>query len=388
MAIVNSYNLFVDTERCLSQDSTGDNVYLPLGQTPITCGSNEFIRLTLQEFSMYKSWNNVNSTNNVFRVADANSEQTSAITVGNYATPRKMLNQGFLGTGLSVTPLKTALENLVNFGGGSTTVSLALNTPLSGDTVESSTNIASITATYSAPHGYTTSALAPKLRCYVADGKSYQLLGAKRIIDPADTTSSSWTATLGDTASPPADTTTKITFTMFYPAQTATETHVFLRINEQNTNIATSSLSIFKEDTKKTEMTSTKILGIMPIDTEYVRYVAGTEMVYFTNILAKQVAQLQIQITDSNGVEFPLTDPQQNTLGNRWFNCVIRVDIVSLGSNPQHSINNPNTQETTAPRFSTAPSSMIGHIQSMGLNGPQSGYYGDGFYNYSGKRIN
>ena len=280
MAIVNSYNLFVDTERCLSQDSTGDNVYLPLGQTPITCGSNEFIRLTLQEFSMYKSWNNVNSTNNVFRVADANSEQTSAITVGNYATPRKMLNQGFLGTGLSVTPLKTALENLVNFGGGSTTVSLALNIPLSGDTVESSTNIASITATYSAPHGYATSALAPKLRCYVADGKSYQLLGAKRIIDPSDTTSSSWTATLGDTASPPADTTTKITFTMFYPAQTATETHVFLRINEQNTNIATSSLSIFKEDTKKTEMTSTKILGIMPIDTEYVRYVAGTEMVY------------------------------------------------------------------------------------------------------------
>ena len=40
MSIVNSYNLFVDTERNLSADSTGDNVYLPLGQTPITCGSN------------------------------------------------------------------------------------------------------------------------------------------------------------------------------------------------------------------------------------------------------------------------------------------------------------------------------------------------------------
>ena len=139
MSIVNSYNLFVDTERNLSQDSTGDNIYLPLGQTPITCGSNEFIRLTLQEFSMYKSWNNVNSTNNVFRVADANSEQTSAITVGNYATPRTMLNRGFIGNSLSgflpVAPLKTALENLVNFGGGSTTItSLVLNTPTSGDT--------------------------------------------------------------------------------------------------------------------------------------------------------------------------------------------------------------------------------------------------------------
>lgn len=392
MSIVNSYNLFVDTERNLSQDSTGDNIYLPLGQTPITCGSNEFIRLTLQEFSMYKSWNNVNSTNNVFRVADANSVQTTAITVGNYETPRKMLLRGFMGyklsggalTPLAVQPLKTALENLVNFGGGSLTItSLVLNDPQVGDTVESSTNIASITATYSAPHGYTTTL--PTLRCYVADGKSYQLLGAKRIVDPADTTSSSWTATLGDATG--ASTTTKITFTMFYPAQVATETHVYLRVNEQNTNIATTSLSTINEDTKKTEMSSTKILGIMPIDTEYVRYVAGTEMVYFTNILAKQVAQLQIQITDSNGNQFPLTNPSQDTLGNRFFTCVIRVDIVSLGANPQHSINNPNTQETTAPRFSSAPSSMIGHLQSMGLNGAQSGYYGDGFYNYAGKRI-
>ena len=38
---------------------------------------------------------------------------------------------------------------------------------------------------------------------------------------------------------------------MFYPAQIATETHVFVRVNEQNTNIATSSLSTYKEDTKK-----------------------------------------------------------------------------------------------------------------------------------------
>lgn len=372
--IVNSYNIFVDTERNLSQDSTGDDIHLPLGQAPITCGSNEYIRLTLQEFSMYKSWNNVNSTNNVFRVADSGGEQTTAVISGNYATPRKMLNLGFL------PPLQTALETLV---GGGITVALTLNNPLSGDTVETSTNVASITATYSAAHGYTT--VLPQLRCYVADGKSYQLLGAKRISDPADTTTYSWTATLGDTAG--ANTTTKITFTMFYPAQTATETHVYLRVNEQNTNLATSSLFTTNEDTKKTEISSTKILGIMPIDTQFVRYVAGTEMVYFTNILAKQIAHLQIQITDSNGNQFPQTSPLQDTLGNRSFNCVIRVDIVSLGANHPHSINNHNTEETTAPRFSTGPSTMIGHLQSMGLNGPQSGYYGDGFYNHAGKRI-
>jgi len=375
MSIVNSYNIIVDTERNLSQDSRGDDVYLPLGQTPITCGSNEYIRLTLQEFSMYRSWNNVNATNNVFRVADSGGVQTTAITVGNYLEPRKMLNDGFL------SPLQTALETLV---GGGRTVSFVLNNPGSGDTVMSSTNVASITATYSSAHGYTT--VLPSLRCYVADGKSYQLLGAKRIVDPADTTSSSWSAALGDTAG--ASTTTKITFTLFYPAQIATETHVFMRVNEQNNNIATSSMSSFKQDTQKTEMTSTKILAIIPIDSEYVRYVAGTEMVYFTNILSKQIGQLQIKITDANGEQFPMTSPDQNRLGNRFFIAIIRVDIVSLGTNPQASPNNPNLKETTAPRFSTGPSTQIGHIQSVGLNdGVQSGYNGNGFYDFRGIKI-
>jgi hypothetical protein len=367
MSVVNSYNIFVDTERNLSQDSTGDNIHLPLGQTPITCGSNEYIRITLQEFSMYKSWNNVNSSNSTFRVADTGGEQTKTIIEGNYKTARKMLNLGFL------PPLKEALEALV---GGGKTVTLTLTNPTASSTIEDDTNIASITAVYSSAHGYTA---LPQLRCYVADGKSYQLLGAKRITDPADTTTYSWTATSINA--------TTIQFDLFYPAQHATETHVYLRVNEQNTNIATSGLSSSDRDTKRTEMSSTKILGIIPIDTQYARFVAQNDLVFFTHILSKQISHLQLQITDSNGNEFPLTDPTQNTLGNRFFNCVIKVDIVSLGTTAQHSINNPNTQETTAPRFSSAPSSMIGHIQSMGLNGIQSGYYGDGFYNYSGKRV-
>ena len=369
MSVVNSYNIFVDTERNLSQDSTGDNIHLPLGQSPITCGSNEYIRLTLQEFSMYKSWNNVNPNNNKFRVADSVKVETGRVIEGNYKSARKMLNLGFLPS------LTTALNDLI---GGGKTVTLTLNNPQSQSSIEDSTNIGSITAVYSAAHGYTNSNL-PQLRCYVADGKSYQLLGGKRIIDTADTTSKSWKASLVDA--------TTVKFEFYYPAQHATETHVYLRIGEQNTNLATSSLSTVDEDTKRTEMSSTKILGIIPIDTQYARFVASNDMVFFTHILSKQISHLQIQITDSNGNQFPLTNPGQDVLGNRWFNCVLKVDIVSLGANPQHSINNPNTQETTAPRFSSAPSSMIGHIQSMGLNGVQSGYYGDGFYNYSGKRI-
>jgi hypothetical protein len=373
--LVNSYNLFLDTERNLSPDSNGDNIYLPLGQTPITCGSDEFIRITLQEFTMNKSWYNINSSNNVFRVADGGGEQTTAVLAGNYETPRTMLNKGFL------PPLKIALDTLV---GGGITTTLTLDNPFNGATVENSTNVAKIVAVYSAPHGYT-AGNEPILRCYVADGKSYQLLGGKRIVDPADTTSSSWSASLGDpTGASTADT---ITFTLFYNAQTTTQTHAYIRVNEQNTNIATSSMSSPDVDTKRTEMSSTKVLGIVPIDTEYVRYVAGTNMVYFTNILAKQVAQLQVLITDSTGNPFPLINTNQNVLGNRFFTAVLRVDVISLGQNTPHSINNSNTEERTPARFSSGPRTQIGHLESMGLNGAGSGYYGSGFVDYKGNRI-
>ena len=52
--IVNSYNIYVDTERNTSVNSTGDDVKLSLSQTPVTCADNQFIRLTLQSFNMYK----------------------------------------------------------------------------------------------------------------------------------------------------------------------------------------------------------------------------------------------------------------------------------------------------------------------------------------------
>jgi hypothetical protein len=103
--------------------------------------------------------------------------------------------------------------------------------------------------------------------------------------------------------------------------------------------------------------------------------------------MSKQVTQLNLRLTDSVGNFFPLTSDDQDTLGNRCFTAIIRVDIVSLSSSIPHSINNPNIQETTQPRFSTAPSTKVGLVESNGLNGPQSGFYGNGFFALTGKRL-
>ena len=58
--VVKSYNIFIDTERNMPASSDGNSIMMSLNQTPITCDSNQYIRMTLQSFSMYKSFTNVN----------------------------------------------------------------------------------------------------------------------------------------------------------------------------------------------------------------------------------------------------------------------------------------------------------------------------------------
>jgi len=372
--VVQSYNLFIDTERNLSADSTGDNVYLPLGQTPITCGTNQYIKLTLNEFSMEKSFHDVNSLNNTIIVRDGAGEQQLVLPPANYSSSYKL----FSDTDGFITPVQTVLNNLVG-GGITTTVTLISPTGSSNNDL-----ILQFTALYSAPHGYTL-ATAPIFQCYVADGKSYMLLGGKRVVDPADTSTPSLTTTLGDATG--ANTTTTLTFTGFYNCNYFTSSHAYIRINEQNNNIGTSSLQSPKVDTQQTQMSNTKVLGMIPIDSGYIRYVAQSDNVFYAEIQAKQISQLQIQITDALGNLFPLVAPQQNTLGNRNFKAVIRVDIMEYPSNNPNIPNAVNLEEKTAPMYSSAPATKIGFLQSNGLNGPNSGLLGNGFFNFQGKQI-
>ena len=376
MSIVNSYNLFIDTERNLSQESNGQEINLPLGQTPITCGTDQFVRLTLQEFTMYKSWNSVNNTNSGFRVALPSVKQVAeSLIEGNYNSFFSLLENGLIDA--SNNKLKTAIDAL---DASKVVLSTEVLNPDTGN-AGNTDNVAQIKVTYTGAHGYTNDT-APIMQFFVEDGKSYQLLGGKRIRGNANSnlTSKSWNTTVLDTSS--------IILTGYYSGQIATQTHAYLRINEQNTNIATSAFDqVSNVDTRRTEMGSSNILGIIPITSSWMRYVAQSDMVYFTNIISKQVTQLRIRITDSNGNFFPLMASGQAEDGNRSFTAVIRVDTVLLPSSIPHSINNPSMNETTQPRFSSAPRTQIGHLESNGLNGATSGYYGDGFVGVTGQRI-
>jgi hypothetical protein len=121
--------MFIDTERNLSSDSTGDNVALPLSQTPITAGRDQFIRLNLLEFSMPKSFHDINALNNTFTIRDSGGNETVVLPASNYNSAAKLFNSvvGFQ------TPVLNALTTLQ---GGGLTLSMSVITPLTAGNSE------------------------------------------------------------------------------------------------------------------------------------------------------------------------------------------------------------------------------------------------------------
>lgn len=387
--IVNSYNIFIDTERNVSQDSTGDSINLPLGESPIVAGSNQLIKLNLMELTVPKTWYDVNSTNSTFRIEDGNGpgavELTANCVLGNYDTPYNFFNNGFLP---SVLTTFLNLPTLAGSTAGGSSFVINNPTPPSA-TIDNNTNVLDFTMTIDVATPYANTGDCPIFKFFVRDGKCFQLAGGKRIrtepvAPPVGTQNMCYEcyAVTAGGINPMV-----ISYRAYYNGQTSTENYCYVRINEQNTNTETSSLNSFQADTHRTSMTGSNILGIVPINPDYCRYIAQTDNVFFTTILAKQVAQMRIKITDALGEQFPLIAPDQNTLGNRYFTAVIRVDIIQLHPSIPHSNHNPNLDEKTQARFGTEPANQMGIVTNVGKNGPQSGFYGDGFYNFQGKRI-
>ena len=87
--IIKSFNIFVDTDRGQHTGScTADNIELNLNHVNINTSKGQFMRLTLQNFSMFKNWTNVNTYNSKFRVVidGLNKDFTIDLDHKDYAT--------------------------------------------------------------------------------------------------------------------------------------------------------------------------------------------------------------------------------------------------------------------------------------------------------------
>ena len=362
--VINSYNIYVDTERYLNATSDGDSIMLSLNQTPITCSDNQYIRLTLQSFSMYKSFTNVNANNNIFRLTTVGGTVPAPVTDAKFFLPSMdYASRNTLGLEFA-TLLANALATASGVALAATPVPItganALTPPASGNT----DNIITFRIDFTAAHNLTT----VLVRTLIEDGDSFEILGTNRI--RADDGTPAWD--LLNSLTVDLTNANYILVSCPYNCQLSSQQNVYLRTDVNNTNIQTESFNAENTDVVgSNNLSSSRILARMGIDNEFVNFTTGTQMEYFVNLNTRQLTFLRLFITDSHGRNIPqnvqrvlagLTgnDPlippvEQLTLGNRSWEACIKVDIVQFMGGQNGVLQTQLPVPTVPARFGTDP---------------------------------
>ena len=367
--VVNSYNIFLDTERNLNATSDGDSIMLSLNQTPITCAENQYIRLTLQSFSMYKSFTNINPNNNIFRITD-DGAISQPVDLPLFLPPQDYASLNSLAFQFANTlATQLALDTGVALAAVPipTTGPDAILPPQSGDT----NNIIRFRIDFVGPHGLTQLLI----RTLVEDGDCFEILGTNRI--RADDGTPAWpllNSLVVDLAPASAPTpANSIIIQCLYNAQASSQQNVYLRTDINNTNIQTESFSSLNTDVVgASQLSSSRILGRMIVDNDFVNFTTGTQMEYFVSLTTKQITHMRIYITDSHGRSIPQNVPYNNnipvyppayqlTLGNRSWEGVIKVDIVQFMGGQNNVLQSTPVFHSVPARFGTEPLNKLNY---------------------------
>jgi hypothetical protein len=374
--IVSSFNIFVDSDRgSPNSTSKGDDYHLNLTGVNLDAEKGQIIRLTVNNFSMYKTFTNVNAHNSKFFL------RTKKDNPGNSNSPTNPI-----GTQLELphknhdTIHKIALDfaetlktqlfiDASNNDSNATKVTLVASTLTPASTAGvagTSNNVISFKLEFQdgnngdAPTAHNLTDVKvqfyEKLPDTEDDSDVFSLLGGNRIHKNTDTTTNS--ITVDSTNDPNA-----ITFTCLYPAQRHTEQFVYLRTNLTSNSLATSSLEAGNHSHDTTNVHHTNILGRFVIDSEVVQYAAGTGREYFIDLpTQRHLNNIRLYLTDHHGRMLSTFAPEQNTLGNLNFNLVLRCDIIQRRA-PNEGFT-PPVQRTAPARFSNPILQQDGHTRT------------------------
>ena len=336
----------MDTERCLNSSSDGDSINLSLSNTPITCSDNQFIRISLQNFSAYKSFTNINPNNNTFRIthngSNAQTDKALYIPPGNYSSINDLASKFATILGNQLAADLTLTYTVPN---------ATLLPPQSG----TSDNIISFTLKFNASHNITDL----KIRTLIDDGDTFEVLGTNRISD--DDGTPAWH--LLDSCNVDLSVTDEVTVNCYYNAQLSSQQNVYLRSDLNSTSIQTESFIAGNNDKNVgSKISSSNILGRMIIDNDFVNFNTASSDEYSINVGSKMINHMRLFITDSHGRKIPPNIKYQNNvpvypqsdqlrLGNRSFEAVIKVDILQYTNVRNNQLITEKGEETIPARF-------------------------------------
>ena len=176
--IVETHNLFIDTSTANKEsNSRGDDFQLHLNTQSVDADRNQFIRLTLNDFSMYKTWTDVNDNNKTIIIDDGTGDRKVALTKQNYETLYDLaLNfANLIGTDI-ITNSSAASFTI-------TGLTPAATTGING----TADNIIRFTINTNIAHGLTQYLI----QLFEEEGDSFALLGGNRIYGSTPSTENS-----------------------------------------------------------------------------------------------------------------------------------------------------------------------------------------------------
>jgi len=321
--IVESYNLFLNTD-----DATrdGQNYNFEFGNNALmTRNKDQYIRLTLLNFNMYKNWTDVNSYNSGLMVKKGGVYAPVTIAHQNYAS----LHDLATAFGNALLP---AIDTVLG-GTASTLTGTATLPPASAGIAGTSANIISVTINKAA-HGVTQANVTSgdfQLAAIIDPANDANLaglgllqgadaallLGGDRIA--AGSTDQSFIVTIVD-----VDT---IKVTAKYPGQRSSEPNIYLRINPAPQIFASEAFQTPLTTSGENRLNPSTILAEVKIDTEFVQYNPQSDKEFFINMYQPAINHFNIQLTDSRNRPLPFLTGQE-IKGNRFFTATLRVDIV------------------------------------------------------------
>lgn len=355
--IINSFLLYVDTERSKNTNSTGTNIIVPLNESNVVCGDDQFIRLSLVNFSSFRNYPSINANNNTFQMRCTRAIPPAAPTVPAAVAilPQNYRNLNDIAVNYA-TNMATEIFRWINAAvptAGVTSV-VALNT--APNVIQPSAAVAAagtgnniFDCTFEARNGAVATAhgiTAFIAQFLVSQGDCWAIMGGDRIRDPADTTTDSMICSI--------PTVNTIRIQGRYPMQQFTNDYVYLRTNIQSSNMQTPSFNAGDTDVGPGRVGGSRILARIPSYDTFNYFVTNTQREYFINLTQRSIPELTLYLTDSAGRELPFL-PGQNILGNMSFSCVIRVEIVKSAIISGNTLQLPSIKHSVPARFSTRP---------------------------------
>lgn len=360
--IVKSHNIFIDTDRGepASTAVKGDKFEIDLNSEGISLDEGQYLRLTLNEFCMYKNWTNVNDNNNLSEliIKDGSAPLGVKLALTMDAKNYEFIND--IAINFS-DKFKEIIDTRYTLTGAISDLKPDNTTGINGTT----DNI--ISFTYTASISGATGIVSILGRCPEGLGDAYALLGCNRVrsTDPDTTPSYNIAFTETPVGSP---TTLTIKVDMLYSAQRNTTSNIYLRTSMNTKGSETASLNDPETPANRSQVIQSNILAKIPVNSEFCVFTSNTGREYFIDLPQKHFTHFRLYLTDEHnrqigrrpqdtvantpnfftrGLNGLSLANNQSTLGNLNFSCVLRADVIQQRK-PNEAFTTPYVNPTQA----------------------------------------